>query len=463
MATGSLAAERGRSLWPLVAILWVGAVAILLQSSSDVAVGLAVMHVVAFAGAVVVWFAAKRTESPAIVRIIVWGWALKMVGTLARFFVLEVVYKGAGDANRYAYVGGILSQRMRTGDFSRYVATKQLIGTQFVEMFTGGMYVFTGKTVLGGFFLYSAIGFAGLYLIFRAVRIAAPEVDQRRYALLLFFLPSTLFWPSSIGKESLMMFCIGVVVYGLARMFEHMPGGIPIVLAGLGASAMIRPHITLMLAVAVMGASTITRSRTAPGDLPLAKWLRVIVFIVAVAVAMSVASSFLKVDNLDAENVNATLQATNARTSQGGSSFGGGSPAAYPLSVVTVMFRPFPFEAGNLQSAIASVETTLLLVLFVRRRAGVREAFRRLRSNGLLAFVLVYSALFFYVYSSFGNFGLLARQRVQLYPLVIMFICISPADGSEAGPLRWWRSRQHRPVSPARRRPAVDATAGIRA
>jgi len=41
-------------------------------------------------------------------------------------------------------------------------------------------------------------------------------------------------------------------------------------------------------------------------------------------------------------------------------------------------------------------------------------------------FSLVYSVLFIVAYSSYANFGLLARQRVQLYPFFLILLSIPP-------------------------------------
>ena len=47
-----------------------------------------------------------------------------------------------------------------------------------------------------------------------------PTGDHRRYALLVFFMPSLLFWPSSIGKESWMLFTrIPVVATAVGGVF----------------------------------------------------------------------------------------------------------------------------------------------------------------------------------------------------------------------------------------------------
>ncbi len=42
-------------------------------------------------------------------------------------------------------------------------------------------------------------------------------------------------------------------------------------------------------------------------------------------------------------------------------------------------------------------------------------------------FCLVFSVLFIVAYSSYANFGLLARQRVQVYPLFLVLFSIPPA------------------------------------
>ena len=102
------------------------------------------------------------------------------------------------------------------------------------------------------------------------------------------------------------------------------------------------------------------------------------------------------------------------------------SPVRAPVAVVTVLFRPFVFEAHNLQSLLAAIEGTALLILCLLRFGGAGRAIGSLRRQPYVVFCLVFTVLFIVAYSSFANFGLLARQRVQLYPLFLVLISIPP-------------------------------------
>ena len=119
------------------------------------------------------------------------------------------------------------------------------------------------------------------------------------------------------------------------------------------------------------------------------------------------------------------------RTGQGGSSFNApsaiGSPTKLPLAVVTIFFRPFPFEAHNAQVAVTALESTLLLCLTVARRRGIWQALRHPRRRPYVAFVVVYSLLFVFAFSSIANFGILARERTQVLPFFLVLLAVPAA------------------------------------
>ncbi len=80
--------------------------------------------------------------------------------------------------------------------------------------------------------------------------ISCPEFDWL-HAALIFFLPSLLFWPSSVGKEAFLMLCLGPPL-GAARLFQHDLGGIPLLVAGLAGSTMVRPHVSVLVVTAAL-------------------------------------------------------------------------------------------------------------------------------------------------------------------------------------------------------------------
>jgi hypothetical protein len=168
--------------------------------------------------------------------------------------------------------------------------------------------------------------------------------------------------------------------------------------------------------------------------------MKLIALVAVLAVAgllLGQTSSYLKEKGIDPQDgVNSVLAESARRTGQGGSSFAAPSavtsPVQLPLAVVTILFRPFPFEAHNAQVAVTALESTLLLCLAVRRRRGIWQALRHPRRRPYAAFVVVFSLLFIYAFSSIANFGILARERTQLLPFFLVLLAI-PAVRRGAG------------------------------
>jgi hypothetical protein len=113
------------------------------------------------------------------------------------------------------------------------------------------------------------------------------------------------------------------------------------------------------------------------------------------------------------------------------------TPFDLPLATVTVLFRPLLIDAHNVQAMAASVEGTFLLALCVVRWRWIMAAGRLLRRRPYLTVALVYTLLFVIGFSSVANFGILARERVQVLPMLLVLMCVPPArseeDEAEAG------------------------------
>lgn len=373
---------------------------------------------------------AAREGDPALLRLLVFALLLKMGGAIARHFVAFTVYQGAADAQSYHQWGVALSQQFWRGDFDTGLA--DLTGTNAVRFLTGVAYSFIGPTKLGGFLLFSWVGFLGLFLFYRAFTIAVPEGRSRSYARLVFFLPSLVFWPSSIGKEAWMTFAIGIAVYGIAICLGGWSvRGIAILAAGLWLTGFVRPHIAGLLGVAF--ALAVIARPVAPGSrelAPLLKLCSIVVVSVLALVLASRASAFLESAGIDVgSGVEQTLEDVQARTQKGGSDFVpsiADSPSRAPVAVVTVLFRPFLFEAHNAQALVSALETTFLLLLSLLRLPWVLAAVRSMRRQPYVVFCAAYVTLGIVAFSSFANFGLLARERVQLYPLFLVLLFILP-------------------------------------
>ena len=89
-----------------------------------------------------------------------------------------------------------------------------------------------------------------------------------------------------------------------------------------------------------------------------------------------------------------------------------------------MLFRPFPFEARNAQMLMQGLEGLLLIVLVVRAWPRLRRLPSLLRRNPYVTFCVVYMAAFIWAFSGFGNFGILARQRVLMIPFFVVLLAL---------------------------------------
>jgi hypothetical protein len=374
--------------------------------------------------------AARAEQRPATVRLIMIAVILKLVGAVVRYYVTFSVY-GAADATLYHSNGRRLADLFRQGDFVVDLG-KKVAGTGFIEIVTGAVYTVTGASKLAGFFVFAWFGFLGLYFFYRAFCIAFPDGDVRRYGLLVFFLPSLLFWPSSIGKESWMMLTLGLMSYGVARILARKHFGMVALILGAAGSAMVRPHVTLLVMVALFAAVLLRPSSKRSLLGPVAKFAMLGILALGVVGVASQMQSFFGVSVLDSGGGQQVLDRASQQSDEGGSAFEAtrpSSPVSAVQAAVAVIFRPWPYEAHNLQALLGSLEGVFLLGLTLMSLSRLASVPRAMLKRPYIAYALLYSLFFAYAFSSIGNFGILSRQRVQLYPLLVVVLCVPAGFG----------------------------------
>jgi hypothetical protein len=383
---------------------------------------------------------ARRERDDRLAQLLLLALALKLLGSLVRYWVALHIYGGNADAVYYHQTGEDLAMRFRAGDFSTGLTS--LSGTDFITFFTGVVYTVTGPSIYAGFLLYSWLAFAGMFYMYRAFVIAVPDGNARSYARLLFFLPSMLYWPSSIGKEAWMLFTLGLVAFGVARLLTGRPWrGLVVAGVGVWLGTLVRPHVVGMAALGMVVAYLLARPPRRMGALgPVVKLLALVVLLASAVLLLGQTEEYLRQKGIEPQDgVGSVLAESARRTGTGGSNFQvdvrGPSPSQFPLAVVTILFRPFPFEAHNPQAAVTALESFLLLCLTIRRRRAVWRAIRHPRRRPYIAFVMVYLALFVFAFSTIANFGILARERTQLLPFFLALLAI-PAGRRATRPAR---------------------------
>jgi hypothetical protein len=372
---------------------------------------------------------AKSEPDPRIGQILVAALVLKLAASIPRYYMIAVMY-GTGDALRYDRVGAALRPYFLNLDFSvaHLGDPGSGSGTRFVEVVTGIAYTIIGPSIIGGFLVFSWLSFWGLFFFYRAFRVGIPDGNAKRYALLLFLLPSMLFWPSSIGKEAWMTLALGITTYGCALLLARRRGASVYLAIGLAAVLVVRPHMALIV-IAGLALGYLLRSKSAQRAVTLSKTrtaLGLAVIGVGTMLVIRRVSAFFGIDEFNLDTATETLDYAEGQSSQGGSEFAGGGASLrnLPMNVVTVLFRPFAFEVSNLQALLAALEGTMLMVLFVLSIPRLRTIPRRLRKQPYITYCVTYAILFCFIFSAFQNFGILARQRVLVFPLVLVLLAL---------------------------------------
>lgn len=364
-------------------------------------------------------------------RLLLTAASAKVVATAVRYYVIHVVYDGVADAGRYATEGQRLAGQIRSGELPEK-ATRT--GTDFMEFVSGVVYAVGPPSQIYGFVAFSALSFLGLYLLFRAFVIGVPDGDHRRFALLVFFLPTMLFWPSSIGKEAAITLGLGLAAFGGARLYRRLRWGYLPLVAGVGLVYMIRPHMGVLF-VAAFGFGYLLRPAVPGQERASVRWAAGLVA-AAVVVTMLVGTleEVLPVGEDDGGSIfERIVETTEDRTSTGGSAFDNRPVTGLsdiPPAMVTVPFRPFPWEVlDNPQALIAGIEGLVLLALVVSSVPRMRRLPRTIWRRPMVVMAVAYSVGFCIAFSSVGNFGILVRQRAQLLPFLAILLCL-PARGA---------------------------------
>jgi hypothetical protein len=410
----------------------------------DVWSGIIVFLVIVSAGVPALRWVARAEGDPWLFKVMYGGLIVKMFSSLVRYYFIMVVYDGNGDAGVYHEAGIEFARRFSAGEpiHPLPIISAFPVESHWIADVTGSLYIVTSPSAYAGFFFFSTLCFAGQVFLVRAFKVAVPEGDYRRYAVLVLFLPSLLFWPSSIGKESLLIGCIGLLVYGGALLLAPRPRVRGVVFFALGTVALtfVRPHIAYMsiaalgLAVAVgvlagggLGGSGIKGASTK------GRLVRLVALVVLLGLA-SFAGTRVAARFGDDEGTGArtTLEETRNQTSTGGSEFKPltiSTPVQLPLGIPSVAFRPFPWEARSVNSLIAAIEGLLLVGLFVASWRRLLSLPALLLRRPYLVFALSYVVVFSVGFSYLANFGILARQRTQMLPMVLVLLALPVKQG----------------------------------
>ncbi len=394
-------------------------------------------------GRLIIKRVAEAEHSEWLVRIMTIGLVLHLLAAPAQIFVVQNVYHGIADWTRYTHQGAILAPNFHRFDFTLAGANlRQIVNDGSVSIATGIVMAIVGVNLAATFLVFSWVSWVGTVFFYRAFTLTFEGAEHRRYALMLFFLPSLIFWTADVSKESIMMLSLGLVAYGGAKIFARRRGGFTLLVPGVTIGYYVRPN-ELLLVLSGFAVAMMLPTAAARQNLGGLRRFFGIVFLSALLFI----SVYLTLHYLRGGGGTLSLQQTHQNNQGVGTGFGSsGIPystnlATYPRDIYEVLFNPLIIKAHGNAQRVAGIENTILIVLILKSLRNLRIVPRAAFARPYLMLCTVYSFAFIYTFAALGNLGLIERERVMLLPFLLVLLCV-PRAPKGSPPRYLWELRR---------------------
>ena len=378
-------------------------------------------------GRVIIRRLAPPERDPWLYKVLTVCMVLHLLGAPLQIWVVDHLYQGIADYNRYDAQGAVLSNGFRHLDFSLAPAhLRGIVSDGSVSIVAGVVFAIIGVNQLGAFLVFSWLSFIGIVFFYRAFVTTFGGAGRRRYGYLLFFLPTLIFWTSDVSKEAIMTFLMGMTAYGCARILAHR-GGYWLVVAGSAGGVFIRPNEVLL---ALGGFTLAMLFRPADPNTKFAGPRRTVALILLgsmLGVAIFVTLHFLPGTT---GSISLTEISKNNNSAVGTAGFGssnlGYSPSilAYPKDVYSVLFDPLPVNAHGGGQWITALENTVLIVVMLKSLRQLRLVPRVALARTYVTMCVFFVGSFLYAFAALGNLGLITRERTVMLPFFLVLLCI---------------------------------------
>lgn len=413
-----------------------------------------------------IYFARKKNlmigRSPEY-RYFLWALMAKLLGGVV-FSLIYFYYYAGGDTISYFY-SGVAMRDLAFIDPAEYM--RQMFGANTVENWSAYpadgvrpfQYVFlddrtflvlrvisllailTFKSYLITTLLIASLSFFGIWACYRTFVGYYPELAGK-LAIGFLFLPSVVFWSSSILKDTFTFSAVCWLVHGIDEFFfkrrDLVKNAVLIFLSAM-VVIVIKPYIFMVLFPAVM--LWLFYFRVARLQNALVKF----VLIPMLAAGLLGFSVFVltqlggALDKFALDSALTTIQVTqgdllNAKAYSANSfdigkvdGTWGSALSKFPQAVTAALFRPFLWEARNPMMLVSGLENLWILGLALLSvvRAGPGFFFRCTTRIPLVLMCMVFAVFFaFTVGLTTPNFGALVRFRIPMLPFLLSALYI---------------------------------------
>lgn len=365
----------------------------------------------------------------------------------SQILIVNHLYGGIADYNRYIYKGAALAGGFRHFNFSLPSNLGGIVDNGSISIVAGVLFAIVGINQTAAFLIMSFLSFIGIVCFYRAFTLTFGGAGKRKYGYLVFFLPSLIFWTADVSKEGVMIVLIGVLSYGCAQVIAR-KGGFRawlLILVAIAGSVFIRPNDMLL----VLGAFTIAMLFRPPSASakfePARRTSSLIVLATLVGVVMFMTLHFMPGlhGGVNLQQINHNNQGTGEGLGSSGVAYSQ-SPLYYPRDVFVVLFDPLPFNAHGGGELFQALQNTVLLVVLLASLRNLRILPRVAFARPYVMLCFIDVVVFCYFFASLGNLGLIARESTVMVPLYLVILCIPRGPRRRPPRYIWELTRRQR-------------------
>lgn len=415
---------------------------------------LMILYTLAYAIAVV------KYKDPYLRKHFMWGLTVKFIGCFG-FIAVYALYYGAGDTFNYYHNANKLmsviieyppqlwtiltstsldlAQQIAVG-LDEPLAMSHSAANFTVIRFAVFFGLFTFNSYVASSLLFAFASFLGVWALYRVVVYLFPY-QYRAVTIPLLYIPSVFFWGSSMMKDSIVIGFLGLLTYGIYRLyFQRRQMIINLILVVF--SFYVLTNVKQYVIIAYAPALIVWMSLGPVNKLSRAqRWvLTPLLLTIAVGIVLALLPMMEKLTARYAldqimETAEVTANYIHRTTREGGSSYSlgkvsytpAGMVAVFPRAVTVTLFQPFLYQVRNPVMLLSAIESTVFLfgTLYILFRVGFFRFIRYITDEPFLLMCLVFSIVFaFAIGISTYNFGSLVRYKIPALPFYGIAIII---------------------------------------
>lgn len=302
--------------------------------------------------------------------------------------------------------------------------------------------LFTFSTFLPTSIVFACISFTGMWALFRTFALQYPQY-LRQVAVGLLFIPSCFIWGSGIFKDTLCIFGLGWLTYGVFQMLVQRNFSISnIILSILSFYVLSVVKIYILLAFIPALALWVVFMYSDKVKSSAVK------FLIKVSLVGITCLGFYILSNKFAEELGDYSLDKIAKTAEvtrsyiygesgknDGSGYDLGAIDASVLGMVTVfpkalaiaLYGPFLWDSKKIIILLNAIEASFFLFISLRilLRIGLGGIWKVIRKDPNVQFFLVFTIIFgFAVGLTSGNYGSLSRYRIPCLPMFALSLML---------------------------------------